>query len=206
MPPYWNLLYLIAMKTEYEAKFVSINIADMRDRLQSVGAMLKIPMRLMRRVIIESPELKKKDAFVRVRDEGDRTTITYKQFDSLSIDGAKEHEIVVNDFNEAVALLGAAGLPYNSFQESKRETWSFDGAEIVIDEWPWLNPYIEIESHSAEHVKKVAEELGLEWSSAVFGDVMAAYRKQYPHLMEKDTVGNIPEVRFNDPLPDLFKS
>lgn len=194
------------MKTEYEVKFVNVDIDKVRKKLKSSGAILEKPMRLMRRVTIETPDLKTKDAFVRVRDEGDRVTITYKQFDSLSINGAKEHEIIVNDFNESIALLGAAGLPYHSHQESRRETWKLDDAEVVIDEWPWLDPYIEIEGKDENHVQKVACKLGFDYNKAVFGDVMAAYRQQYPHLTEKDTVGNLPEVKFNDPIPDLLNS
>lgn len=194
------------MKTEYEAKFTGVDIEAVRAQLKTVGATLEKPMRLMRRVTIDTPELKAKDAFVRVRDEGDRVTITYKQFTALSADGAQEHEIIVSDFNEAVALLAAAGLPHGSFQESKRETWTLDNAEVVIDEWPWLQPYIEVEGESVEHVKEVSAKLGFNWDDAVFGDVMAAYRQEYPHLTEQDTVGNIPEVRFGDPLPDLLKS
>ena len=193
------------MKTEYEAKFLNIEIDTMRQKLQEVGAVLEKPMRLMRRVTIDTDDLKKKDAFVRVRDEGDRVTMTYKQFDSLSIDGAKEYEIVVGDFDEAVALLAAAGLPHGSFQESKRETWKFDTVEIMIDEWPWLKPYVEIESNSEAEVRDFFLLLGFKWSQAVFGDVMAAYRAQYPHLGERDTVGTVPEVKFGDPLPGLLQ-
>ena len=192
------------MKTEYEAKFLNVDIEDIRQRLQSLGATLAKPMRLMRRVTIDTPEMKQKGAFVRVRDEGDCVTITYKQFDSLSVDGAKEHEVAVDDFGNTIALLAAAGLSYGSFQESKRETWKFEDVEIMIDEWPWLNPYIEVESMSVEKVKAFSEQLGFAWESAVFGDVMAAYRAQYPHLKTTDTVGNIPEVKFGDPLPGLL--
>ena len=194
------------MRTEYEVKFVDINIDDIRGKLRAVGAHLKVPMRLMRRVIIDTPGLIEQNAYVRVRDEGDRVTITYKKFDSLSINGAKEHQIIVNDFDETVALFSAAGLAHKSFQESKRETWDLDGGEIVIDIWPWLNPYIEIEGTGEEHVKSLASTLGLPWDKAVFGDVMAAYRRQYPHLRKKDTVADIREVRFADPLPDLLKT
>lgn len=194
------------MKTEYEAKFLSVNIDDVRQKLKEQGAVLEKPMRLMRRVTIDTADMKKKDAFLRVRDEGDKVTITYKQFDSLSVDGAKEHEVVVSDFDEAVALLAASGLSHGSFQESKRETWQFEGAEVVIDEWPWLDTYIEIEAGNEQEVKRLSEKLGFSWNEAVFGDVMVAYRAQYPHLTEKDTVGNIAEVKFGDPLPDLLKS
>ena len=194
------------MKNEIEAKFVNINIDDIRSRLTELGAILIQPMRDMQRVTIDTPELKKKDAFVRIRNEGDKTTITYKQFNSLSIDGVKEVEITVDDFDTAITLFKEAGLAYGSLQESRRETWKLDEVEIVIDEWPWLNPYIEIEAPSEDLVISTSEKLGFNWDDAIFGDVMAAYRVQYPHLGLNDTVGNLPEVRFSDPLPNLLKS
>ena len=194
------------MKNEIEVKFVNINIDDIRLRLTELGAILIQPMRDMQRVTIDTPELKKKDAFVRIRNEGDKTTITYKQFNSLSIDGVKEVEITVDDFDTAVTLFKEAGLAYGSLQESRRETWKLDEVEIVIDEWPWLNPYIEIEAPSEDLVISTSEKLGFNWDDAIFGDVMAAYRVQYPHLGLNDTVGNLPEVRFSDPLPNLLKS
>lgn len=193
------------MTSEIEAKFLDVNHDDLRQRLKDLGGSCEQPMRLMRRVTIETPELKKKDAFVRVRDEGHRVTMTYKQFDSLSLDGAKEIETTVDDFEATIKLLKAAGLPYRSFQESRRETWALGECEIVLDEWPWLSPYIEIEGPRKDAVRHMAEKLGFNWSEAVFGDVMAAYRVQYPHLTEKDTIANVAEVRFGDQLPDLLK-
>ena len=193
------------MNSEIEAKFVDINIGDIREKLTSIHATLEQPMRDMRRVTIDTPDMRQMNAFLRVRDEGNKTTVTYKQFDKLSVDGAKESEIVTSDFDSTVSLLAAAGLLHGSFQESRRETWQLDKVEIVLDEWPWLNPYMEIEGPSEVTIKRVAEQLGLNWSDAIFGDVMAAYRAQYPHLKLDETRGNLPEVRFNTPLPDLLK-
>lgn len=193
------------MKTEFEAKFVQVDIDKIRDTLQSSGAVLEQPMRLMRRVVIETPELRKKDAFVRVRDEGHQTTLTYKQFDSISIDGAKEFEVVVSDFWETVQLLEVAGLPYRSYQESKRETWRLGEGEVVLDVWPWLDPYVEIEGQDEMHVRSMSAQLGFDWKNAVFGGVMSAYCVQYPHLTADDTVAHLPKVAFDDPLPDLLK-
>ncbi|MEO5950246.1 MAG: class IV adenylate cyclase [Candidatus Saccharimonadales bacterium] len=194
------------MKAEIEAKFLDINHDEIREKLEKLGATCEQPMRLMRRVTIDTPDMKSKDAFLRVRDEGHRVTMTYKQFDSLSVDGAKEIEVIVSDFDATIQLLTAAGLPYSSFQESKRETWHYDDVEIVLDEWPWLKTYIEVESHSEQKLHDIASKLDLNWSSAVFGDVMAAYRVEYPHLSEKQTVGRLPIVKFGDPLPNLLKS
>ncbi|HBO64348.1 TPA: adenylyl cyclase [Candidatus Saccharibacteria bacterium] len=192
------------MNTEIEAKFVNVSIDDVRSNLTKLGAVLEQPMRLMKRVTIDSDFMRSNNAFLRIRDEGNKITITYKQFDSLSVDGAKEIETTVGDFAVAVSLVAAIGIPHKSYQETKRETWKLDDTEVVIDVWPWLNPYIEIEGPSETRVKDVASLLGFQWENAVFGDVMEAYKIQYPHLKKSDTVGNIPEVKFNTPLPDLF--
>jgi adenylate cyclase class 2 len=194
------------MKSEIEVKFLDVDHDDIRAKLRGLSGECEQPMRLLRRAVIETPELVAKNGYVRVRDEGDKTTMTYKQFDKLSVDGAKEIEITVSDFDQAVALLDAAGLPYQSVQESKRETWRLDSTEIVLDEWPWLKPYIEIEGESEDELRAVAVKLGLDWGDAVFGDVMVAYRAEYPYLTEDQTVGRIAEVKFGDPLPDLLKS
>jgi adenylate cyclase class 2 len=192
------------LQTEFEAKFLNINIDEVRVKLKGIGAELKTPMRMMKRVTIDNGLMKSKNAFLRVRDEGDKVTLTYKQFDELSVEGAKEIELAVGDFDKMIALLKVVGLPHRSFQESKRETWQFEDVEIMIDEWPWLKPYIEIESTSKERVKDFADRLQLDWSIAVFGDVMSAYRAEYPHLSEEDKIGNIPSVKFNDPLPSIL--
>lgn len=101
--------------------------------------------------------------------------------------------------------MAAAGLPHGSFQESKRETWELGRVEFMIDEWPWLEPYIEVEAGSEQEVRAMAKQLGFDRENAVFGDVMVVYRAQYPHLSETQTVGSIPEVRFGAPLPEMLQ-
>jgi adenylate cyclase, class 2 len=193
------------MQSEIEAKFVNVDHDVIRGRLETAGAELLQHMRTMRRAIIETAAMRANNGFVRVRDEGDRTTLTYKQFESLSVDGAKEMEVTVSDYETTVALCVAIGLEPSSYQESKRETWRMGDVEIMLDVWPWLDPYIEIEGASVESVKAAASTLGFEWGDAVFGDVMAAYRLQYPHLGEHDTVATLARVTFGDPLPDMLR-
>jgi adenylate cyclase class 2 len=193
------------MQSEIEVKFVNVDHDAMRLKLEATGAILEKPLRMMRRAIIETPELKAQNGFVRIRDEGDRTTLTYKQFDSLSIDGAKEIEVTVNDYSQTVVFFAAIGLRHKSYQESKRETWRIGDVEVVLDIWPWLNPFIEIEGSSIESVKSVSATLGFDWKNAVFGDVMAAYKLQYPHLSDHDTVSNLHEVKFGDPAPKMLQ-
>lgn len=191
------------MHTETEAKFLDVDFEPLRARLQELGGKCTRPMQLMRRAIIDHPS--NKDAFIRVRHEGDKITLAYKQFDSLSVDGAKEIETTVGSFEDTVKIFEAAGLRVRSMQESKRETWKLDDVETMLDEWPWLKPYIEIEGSNEQQITRAAEQLDLNWNDAVFGDVMSAYRAEYPHLKPDDMVGTLPLVRFSDPLPDMLK-
>lgn len=194
------------MNTEIEVKFLHINHDEMRVKLASIGAVCEQPMRLMRRVTFDSPEMKARNGWIRVRDEGDKVTFTYKQTDSYDIDGTKEIETTVGDFDAAVAIFGQSGLVGGSFQESRRETWLLGEVHIELDEWPWLDPYIEIEAETAQHIEETARKLGLDMTHAKAGDVMVAYRDQYPHLGPNDKVGNLASVRFDAPLPDSFRS
>lgn len=198
------------MKTEIEVKFLNVDFDDIRTKLKSLGAVCEQPMRLMKRAIIDTPDqaLRKKIGYIRVRDEGHRVTLTFKQFDKtkdLHIASAKEIEVAVSSFEDTVDLLLATGFAVRSLQESKRETWKLGDVEVVLDEWPWLKPYIEIEADTENQVKETSAKLGFEWSNAFFGDVMVAYRAEYPHISKDQTVGSIKEVKFDDPLPKMFK-
>lgn len=197
------------MKTEIEVKFLQQDHDAIRARLSELGAECTLPMVLMQRAIIDYPDRRLQtgavNSYIRVRDEGSKITLTYKQFQSLSVDGAQEISVTVDSFEDTVHIFTAIGLDVVSFQESKRETWHYKNCEIVLDEWPWLSPYIEIEGESETTLQTIATELGLSWDTAVFGDVMVAYRTDYPHLTPDQTVGKIPEVRFNTPLPESMQ-
>lgn len=192
------------MNTEIEVKFVDIDIDDVRARLEKAGAELEQPMRLMRRQVFYLVD-RSKDAYLRVRDEGDKTTMTYKQFDEIGLHGAKEVEVVVSSFDDAITIALEAGLEAKSYQETRRETWQLDGAEVVIDEWPWLHPFVEIEGDSEQTVRAVASKLDFDWNDAVFGAVTQAYRLQYANLPPDFIMDDVPEIKFDAPLPERLK-
>jgi adenylate cyclase class 2 len=195
------------MNSEIEAKFLNINHETIRKTLSTLGGKLEQPMRVMKRVVIHTPTMTKKKAFLRVRDEGYRATVTYKQFDEDTIDGAKEYEVTVSDFDTAINIFKETGLIYDTYQESKRENWRLGDVEIMLDEWPWLNPYIEIEGESEDAVRRTAKLLGLDWNKALFGGVANAYLQQYPHIGEAgiDEINqHWPIIRFQDEVPKLL--
>lgn len=192
------------MQTEIEVKFLDVEIEDVRARLKGAQAKLIQPMRMMRRQVFYLVD-RNRDAYVRVRDEGDKTTMTYKQFDDLGLHGAKEVEVVVSSFADARSILQNSGLEPKSYQETRRETWQIGDAEVVIDEWPWLRPFVEIEGQSEQAVRDAAAQLGFNWSNAVFGAVTQAYRQQYAYLPPDFIMDDVPEIKFDAPLPERLK-
>lgn len=195
------------MQTEIEAKFLNVDHDKVREKLKSVGAVCEQPMRLMRRAMFDYPDdrFQKDDHSkrLRVRDEGDKITVTYKQKNSTSY--VYEVETTVGSYDEMVKIFEAIGFKTFSFQESRRETWHHNNVEVVLDEWPWLNSYIEIEGKSEPEIISVAKELGFNWSEAFFGSVDTAYRNQYPKMSKSESIGDIAEVKFGLPLPDYLR-
>jgi adenylate cyclase class IV len=79
----------------------------------------------------------------------------------------KEVEIQISDFPKAIEIMELVNLKPNIYQETLRETWEYQGAEITIDTWPCLEPYSEIEAQSEEQVREIAEKLGLNWEDKI---------------------------------------
>lgn len=185
------------MMTELEAKFLRIDPEGVRASLEDVGARLVYPERLMRRKTFDFPDrrLLAKGGWVRVRDEGDKITMSYKEIRDRSLEGMKESMVTVSDFEAASTFLVSVGLEQTSFQENRRETWTFDGCEIVIDTWPWAPPFIEIEGESEGRIRAVAERLGFEWLSKRHGGIEVVYEDAY--RVEGHEVTAIPELVFS---------
>ncbi len=196
------------MQTEIEVKFVNVDIDDIRQRLTNAGAHLEQPMRQMKRALIEESHHAEQNMFIRIRDEGDRVTLCLKKktksLEESTIDSTYEIETTIGDFDTAVELFDVAGWKYMTYQESERETWLLDGAEVVIDQWPWINPYIEIEAKNEQTVRDVATKLDFNWNDAVFGSVDVIYNKEFPDMSVRGVI-DIKEVRFGAPVPDEFK-
>src|SRR5258706_12923228 len=149
------------MEIEYEATFSNIDKTEVRTRLKAAGAVLVRPEFLQRRVVFNMPAgLEDKEAWVRVRDEGDKVTMSYKKISGKAIEEQQEIMLVINDFDAGTELLEKLGCERKAFQESRRELWKLDGVDITIDEWPFLEPYVEVEGKDEASVRLVSEKLG----------------------------------------------
>lgn len=194
------------MTPEIEAKFLNVTHDDIRNKLQRLGGKCEIPMRTMKRVVLDFPDksLQKKQAWLRVRDEGNKITVTYKVAIEGDAHGTHEIETITSSYEDTIRQFEALGMQRLSSQETRRETWKLADSEVVLDEWPWLEPFIEIEGPSHESIQKIAKQLGLDWSEAIFGTVLSIYQKVYPAIGDIYKISDLEEVTFSTPRPAWF--
>ena len=136
------------LPTEFEAKYLNIDKEAMRVKLKNIDATLVRPTFLQKRVVLGLPSGHEiKGGRFRVRDEGDKITLSLKVVDKagINIDSQKEISFAVSDFDKTVLLLTSIGCQKKAYQENKRELWKLGQVEVTIDEWPFLDPYVEIE-------------------------------------------------------------
>lgn len=193
------------MPSEIEAKFLHVDHDVLRARLKALGATCTHPNRLTKRLTIDHPDrrLKKKRGWIRLRDEGDKVTLAYKQLNERSIAGMQEIEVVVSDFAKAEAFLRAIGLEFYNYQETRRESWALDGVEVDLDEWPWIPPFAEIEGPNEAAVWAVVERLGLTKDQALFGSVENAYQAVYD--VTEEEVNDWERITFGE-VPDWLRA
>jgi adenylate cyclase class 2 len=193
------------MNTEIEAKFTNIDKDKIRKKLKDIGAILVHKERLMRRYNMDFQDfrLKANKSWLRIRDEGDKTTLTLKQKLSHDLHGMKELEVNVDDFNKTRDLLFAIGLVPKNYQETFRESWTHGNTHIDIDTWPWIPHLIEIEGEDEESVKEVATKLGFDWSEAKFGSALTAYQEVFD--ITGDDLHHLPIINFESQPPKEWK-
>lgn len=90
-----------------------------------------------------------------------------------------------------------------SFQETKRESWLFDSAEIEIDTWPWIPSFVEIEAKSEDKLRSVAHQLNLDMDLALHGSVETANQDEYD--VSEEEIDNWKEIKFT-PVPEWLSA
>lgn len=189
------------MQTELEATFLNINPNTIRHQLAQLGATLVHEERLMRRNVYDYPDrrLQKAGGWIRVRDEGDQVTLSYKHLQDRTITGTKELCVTVSDFDTTSALFEAIGMQRKSYQETRRERWQLNNIEITLDTWPWIPTFLELEGPDESKLKDIAQRLELDWQDALFGSVENVYQTYY--TLTEEEIRSWPEITFSS-VPD----
>jgi adenylate cyclase class 2 len=173
---------------EFEGKILEIDPATTEQLIVGKGGH-KLGERFMRRYVYDiTPGDESK--WIRLRDTGDGSTLTVKQITSDAIDGTHEIEVSVDDFTTTNALLGMLGFTAKSYQETKRSSFILDGAQVEIDTWPQIPPYLEIEAGSKDEVIRIAQLLGYNETDLTGENTIKIYAHYGIDL------NAIPELRF----------
>ncbi|MGW6427215.1 class IV adenylate cyclase [Nocardia sp. NPDC055053] len=176
------------MPIEYEAKILDIDPDTIERHILDKGGR-KLGERFMRRYVYDiAPGVDSK--WIRLRDNGNRTTLAVKEITSDAIDGTHEVEVGVDDFAATNALLEMLGFSAKSYQETKRVSFTLDGAELELDTWPRIPPYLEIEAATKAGVIRVAELLGYTEADLTGENTIRIYAR---HGIDLNTIG---ELRF----------
>lgn len=180
--------------TEIEVKLLDIDLGEVRSKLAKLGATKVFDERLFRRVVLvdKDQKMEQENAFLRIRDEGDKIQLSYKRVDSTTIDGTKEFSITVDDFDKTRELLNILGFKEIYYQETKREEWKLADVLFDIDIWPGLNPYLEIEAGTKGDVEKYTSLLGLQDKEKSYARIGTIYLKAFG----RDVINEFPILTF----------
>ena len=182
------------MKTEYEIRILDVNKEEMIKKLEKLGATLKGEFEQKRYVYDLKPV--EKDKWIRLRTNGNVTTLTYKNIVSNTIDGTKEVEFEVEDFNNTfrwkLGNLILLKLDKNrSYQENERIQYILSNVEIDIDSWPMIPTYMEIEGKSEEEIINMKKVLDIDEIKVTTLNCDDIYKQIY-----KIDISKIKELKF----------
>jgi adenylate cyclase, class 2 len=168
------------MNIEIEARFVDIDKQKLIEKLIDLGAKNQ-KERILKEIIFydKANTWSSEGRFVRLRSNGDKTLMTYKQNKAQTIDSANEIEFAVPDIGLATQFLENIGLTAFRHQEKLRHTFTLNDVTIDIDTWPKIPTYVELEGPSEAAIKSVAQLLSFNWSDAVFDDARAIIENRY---------------------------
>lgn len=177
------------MKTEYEVRILEIDKENIVRKLESLGAVKKGEYNQKRYVYDLKPV--QKDKWIRLRTNGTDTTLTYKDIKSNTIDGTREVEFKVENFELTNEFLNKIGFIARNYQENKRIQYILDSVEIDIDTWPMIPTYLEIEAKSEKEVNDMVKRLELDSSKITTLNCDDIYRKIY-----NIDISKIKELKF----------
>ncbi len=188
---------------EIEVKFLGIDPAEIEKKLLSLGALKKYDRIFKDRVFdFTGWPLDANYSWLRLRDKGDKLTLSYKRRFGIDKDandgGMEEVEIKVDDFEKTTLLLEKIGMVQKFNEEKRRVHFELDGVDVDIDTWPLLEPYIEIEGNSWDKVQEMAEKLGLDWNDRKMLAAMQIYELKGINEKEYSVLTFDKQIRRNE--------
>ena len=161
------------MKTEIEARLLEINEQEFINKIKTMGATFVGDWFMTRNVYDFIPASDNK--WIRLRSDGIKTTLTVKEITDGGIEGTKELEIEVSNFDETNEILNRLGFFARGTQTNRRIRYILDDVEIDIDFWPLIPTYVEFEAESVQKIKDLCQKLEISFDSLTTMSVPEVY-------------------------------
>jgi adenylate cyclase class IV len=126
-----------------------------------------------------------------LRNQGEATVLTVKEprQKGSTIDDRPEAEVLVGDQGSFQQFLAALGYEPKSYFEKYRTTFRIGpDVTVVIDEYPHVPPYAEVEGPSQERVREVVYALGFTEADTASIPVSEYFKR---HGLSEDEAKNL---------------
>jgi len=120
------------MAKEHEIDILDVDKREVERRLRKLGARYNGHTRFRRIEFVVGGDIKKHHSWVRVRTDGRKTVITFKQMKGKN-QPMEEREVTVDSFGDAVRIMSRLARSRVMYFENERDSYEFGGAKITID-------------------------------------------------------------------------
>lgn len=166
--------YNFKMHIEHEIKFSPINIKEISNKIENIGGVKVMDRFLYKRYICDIND----HAFIRLRTTPKGASITIKECnDGNWQNHLLEQEMFINNFDEGKLFIEwflknkLISDPNLRYQENIRTMYKIDDIEFCIDEWPLIEPFLEIEAPDQKSLEDIVKKLDLDFTKGLTGSV-----------------------------------
>jgi adenylate cyclase class IV len=157
------------MPKEFEHQFYNVNKKDVISKIKAMKGKHKGTYLFRVQVLLHPHNAP--DTYIRVRDEGYRTTMTYKHHGSKD-KFSDEEEVIIDNFDSGVNILLGLGCKKKYYYEKIREIWYIKNTEVIFDSNPGIIDKMEVESKTLKELKEMVKyfDLKIEERSDMYMD------------------------------------
>lgn len=168
---------------ELEVKFYLSRRGEMEAKLNSIGQVSAPRVHEVNlRLDTKDMSLLSTGRLLRLRQDA-RARVTYKGTGS-EVEGVRlrtELEFTVSDFNTTLKLFEALGYQVYMMYEKYRTTYQLSNVEVALDEMP-TGDFLEIEGTDSGSIRKVADQLGLDWERRILDSYSVLFERTRQNL------------------------
>ncbi|MDP3964242.1 MAG: class IV adenylate cyclase [bacterium] len=160
---------------EIELKFLDINVKEIKQKLEELGAKLKYDTQTESYPFLaegfHSSDSNMK--YLRIRKVNDDVKITYKDSAKKSdMTTREEIEIKVENYEEAIKLIEKLGFEKGKVFRKHRIHYEFGDIHFELDTLENIPTYLEIETQTEIAMKDICTKLGLDISNGEKGTIV----------------------------------